>query len=68
MRASMRVRGEVDRRWRRGIDHHARHGHTYTDTWPPPRRPSHPRAIDFTSEFHADCDADTLEITEFMML
>ena len=30
--------------------------------------PAKPPAIDFTSEFHADCDADTLEITEFMML
>ena len=30
--------------------------------------PAKPSAIDFTSEFHADCDADTSEITEFMML
>ena len=58
--------GEDDRRWRRGIDHHAPRAHT--DTWPAAAAPAEPPAIDFTSEFHADCDADTLEITEFMML
>ena len=64
MRASMCVRGEDDRRWRRGIDHRATGTHGYLAA----AAPAKPPAIDFTSEFHADCDADTSEITEFMML